>query len=166
MSARTRARSTTKIESKNNLYPHNHFTEHLVNAFKKSPWENNLNQKFLSLLDRWLKNKYWLHLQGFQSQHNRNRRTAATRCACGRKRTGGWRLVPTWPKNEQRAEWACGMSRTRRPNKITAPGVSWTKHENESALETETGTGTEANGGRHRACSWRSCQLERERKQP
>jgi hypothetical protein len=71
--------------------------------------------------------------------------------------------VPTRPKNEQRAERACGKSRTQRPNKITAPGVSWTKHENESALETETGTGTEANGGRHRACSWRCYQLERER---
>jgi hypothetical protein len=34
---------TMKIESKISLYPHRHFTEHLVGAFKKSPWECNSN---------------------------------------------------------------------------------------------------------------------------
>jgi hypothetical protein len=37
MLARTRARSMTKLRSKNSLYPHRHFTEHLVGAIKKSP---------------------------------------------------------------------------------------------------------------------------------
>jgi hypothetical protein len=36
---RPRARSTTKIGSKNNLYLHRHFTEHLVGAFGKTPWD-------------------------------------------------------------------------------------------------------------------------------
>jgi hypothetical protein len=39
--AKTRARSMTKIRSKLNLYPHRHFTEHLVGAFRKSPQEYN-----------------------------------------------------------------------------------------------------------------------------
>jgi hypothetical protein len=35
----------TKIESRNSLYPHMHFTEHLVGAFRKSPRENDLNKE-------------------------------------------------------------------------------------------------------------------------
>jgi hypothetical protein len=41
--AGTRARSTIKIRSKLNLYPHRYFTEHLVGAFEKSPRENDFN---------------------------------------------------------------------------------------------------------------------------
>jgi hypothetical protein len=37
MLTKTRARSTTKIRSKNNLYPYRHFTEHLVDTFGKLP---------------------------------------------------------------------------------------------------------------------------------
>jgi hypothetical protein len=54
--ARTHERSTTEIRSKNSLYRHRHFTEHLVGAFGKSPRESDLNQKLLSLLIRQLKN--------------------------------------------------------------------------------------------------------------
>jgi hypothetical protein len=46
--ARPRVRSTTKIDSKNSLYPHSHFTEHLVGAFEKSPRKSNLNHETLS----------------------------------------------------------------------------------------------------------------------
>jgi hypothetical protein len=40
MLARQRARSTTKIRSRNNLYYHRHFTEHLVDVFRKQPVES------------------------------------------------------------------------------------------------------------------------------
>jgi hypothetical protein len=63
MSARQRARSTTKIRLKNNLYSHGHFTEHLVSAFRKPPRECNLKCKTSSFLIRQLKNKTGLHLQ-------------------------------------------------------------------------------------------------------
>jgi hypothetical protein len=45
MLARPRAKSTMKIGSKNNLYPQKHFTEHLMDAFKKPPWKSDLNHK-------------------------------------------------------------------------------------------------------------------------
>jgi hypothetical protein len=45
-------RSTIKIGSKNSLYPHRYFTEHLVGAFEKSPRESDLNHKSSSLLIR------------------------------------------------------------------------------------------------------------------
>jgi hypothetical protein len=44
------------IRSKNNIYPHRHFTKHLVGAFRKSPWESDLNNESSSLLIQWLKN--------------------------------------------------------------------------------------------------------------
>jgi hypothetical protein len=50
MPARTRVRLTIKINSKNSLYSHRHFTKHLVNAFRKSPRESNSNLKTSSLL--------------------------------------------------------------------------------------------------------------------
>jgi hypothetical protein len=50
MSARPRARSMMKIESKNSLYPHSHFTEHPVNTFKKSRRKSDLNHESLSHL--------------------------------------------------------------------------------------------------------------------
>jgi hypothetical protein len=55
----------TKIDSKNSLYPHMHFTEHLVDVFRKSLRESDLNHKFSSLLIRRLKNNTGLHLQQF-----------------------------------------------------------------------------------------------------
>jgi hypothetical protein len=63
MLARPHARSTTKIRSKNSLYPHRHFTEHLVGAFRKPPRECNLNCKTSRFSIRQLKNKTGLHLQ-------------------------------------------------------------------------------------------------------
>jgi hypothetical protein len=48
--ARPRARSTIEINSKNSLYPHSYFTEHLVRVFEKSPRENDLNHESSSLL--------------------------------------------------------------------------------------------------------------------
>jgi hypothetical protein len=58
--ARLRARSTTKIRSKNSLYPHIYFTEELVAAFEKSPQES---QEPSSLFIWWLKNHTGDHLQ-------------------------------------------------------------------------------------------------------
>jgi hypothetical protein len=42
----------TKINLKNSLYPHSHFTKHLMGTFEKSPWESDLNYESLSLLIR------------------------------------------------------------------------------------------------------------------
>jgi hypothetical protein len=56
MPVRLRVRLTTKIRSKNSLYPHRHFTEHLVGAFRKSPWESDLNHETSSFLIRQLNN--------------------------------------------------------------------------------------------------------------
>jgi hypothetical protein len=46
-----------KIRSKNNLYPHRHFTEQLVGAFEKTPRESDLNYKTLSFLIWQLKSR-------------------------------------------------------------------------------------------------------------
>jgi hypothetical protein len=54
-----------KIGSKNSLYAHRYFTEHLVNAFGKIPLESNLNHESLSLLIWWLKNYTDISLQWF-----------------------------------------------------------------------------------------------------
>jgi hypothetical protein len=43
--ARPRARSMIKIKLKNSLCTHRHFTEHLVGAFEKLPWECDLNHE-------------------------------------------------------------------------------------------------------------------------
>jgi hypothetical protein len=51
---RPRERLTTKIDSKNSLYPLSHFTEHLVSVFGKLPRENNLDYKSSRLSIRWL----------------------------------------------------------------------------------------------------------------
>jgi hypothetical protein len=56
--ARPHARTTIKIGSKNNLYLHRHFTEHLVDAFRKPPWKSNLNHEFSSFLIRRLKRQH------------------------------------------------------------------------------------------------------------
>jgi hypothetical protein len=45
-----------KNRLKNSLYPHRHFTEHLVGTFRKSPRESDLNHEFSSLLIQRLKN--------------------------------------------------------------------------------------------------------------
>jgi hypothetical protein len=50
-----------KIGSKNSLYPHRHFTEHLVAVFGKSPRESNLNHESSSLLIRRLENNTGAH---------------------------------------------------------------------------------------------------------
>jgi hypothetical protein len=63
---------TTKIESKNNLCLHRHFTEHLVGAFGKSRRESDLHQEPSSLLIWRLKNYTGFTLQPFT--HNRNNR--------------------------------------------------------------------------------------------
>jgi hypothetical protein len=57
--------SDKKIGSKNSLYHHKHFTEHLVDAFRKSPRKNNLNQEPSSLLIRRLENLTGFALQQF-----------------------------------------------------------------------------------------------------
>jgi hypothetical protein len=51
----------TKIGSKNSLYSHRHFTEHLMSAFEKPPRKSNLNHESSSLLDWRLKKLYRIH---------------------------------------------------------------------------------------------------------
>jgi hypothetical protein len=53
--ARPRERLTTRINSKNSLYPLSHFTEHLVGVFGKVPWGNDLDHESSSFLIRQLK---------------------------------------------------------------------------------------------------------------
>jgi hypothetical protein len=48
--SKTTCKIDDKIESKNSIYLHRHFTEHLVDTFGKSPWECDLNHESLSLL--------------------------------------------------------------------------------------------------------------------
>jgi hypothetical protein len=48
-------RSTTKIDSKNSLYPLRHFTEHLMGVFRKLPRKNNLDHESSRFLIWWLK---------------------------------------------------------------------------------------------------------------
>jgi hypothetical protein len=45
----------TKVDSKNNLSPLRHFTEHLVGVFGELPRENDLDHKSSKLLIQWLK---------------------------------------------------------------------------------------------------------------
>jgi hypothetical protein len=66
-------RSTTKIDSKNSLYPLMHFTEHLVDMFRKLPQENNLDHGSLRFLIRWLKST-----TGIQPATIHNRSTKQT----------------------------------------------------------------------------------------
>jgi hypothetical protein len=50
MPARIHVKSTTKLRSKNRLYPLSYFTEHLMDALRKSPQKSDLNHESLSLL--------------------------------------------------------------------------------------------------------------------
>jgi hypothetical protein len=50
--SKTTHKINNKTDSKNSLYPHSHFTEHLMGMFEKSPWEYNLNHETSSLLKR------------------------------------------------------------------------------------------------------------------
>ena len=59
-----------KINSKNSLSHLRHFTEHLVDVFRKLPWENDLDHKSSSLLIRRLKNHTGDHLQQFTHSKN------------------------------------------------------------------------------------------------
>jgi hypothetical protein len=68
---KTTARSTTEINSKNSLYHHRHFNEHLVGAFRKSPRESDLNHESSSLLNRRLKNHTGISLQRFTQEFHR-----------------------------------------------------------------------------------------------
>jgi hypothetical protein len=55
--ARPRERSTTKIDSKNSLYPLSHFTEQLMGVFSKIPQKNNLDHESSSFFDPAAKDK-------------------------------------------------------------------------------------------------------------
>jgi hypothetical protein len=123
--ARPQARSTTKIRSKSGLYPHNHFTEHLVVTYEKSPWKSDLNHESSSLLFRRLKSytaspcngshkitkiefcklklDSWLTLPGFERQKLKNdecTRERASWCApleIDKKRAAGERVKKREP---------------------------------------------------------------------
>jgi hypothetical protein len=60
---KTTSVSTIRDGSKDGLYPHSHFTEDLVGAFRKSSQESNFNYKTLSFLIRQLKNNTGFTLQ-------------------------------------------------------------------------------------------------------
>jgi hypothetical protein len=87
------ARSITKIRSKNNLYPHRHFTKHLMNAFRKPPWENNLNHETLSLLSsdsRVIPTSPCNDSQQSYKANNRENRDAERRTAATERRELGF----------------------------------------------------------------------------
>jgi hypothetical protein len=123
-----------KIRSKNNLYSHRHFTEHLLDVFEKSPWENDLNHKSSSLLIRWLKKYTRNHLQ--KSTHNRKvdknlqrrdsrelqEQHSSKECALGRRESQAESLVA----RQQRGE---GLPRDSR-NKTGSKGQPAQSHTN------------------------------------
>jgi signal recognition particle GTPase len=74
MLAETRARPTTKIGSRNSLYPHRHFTEHLVGTFEKSLLESDLAHETSSLLIQQLKNCTGFFRHDSQQSDNTNNR--------------------------------------------------------------------------------------------
>jgi hypothetical protein len=97
MLARTRARLTTKIESKISLYPHSHFTEHLVGAFGKPPQESDLNHESSSLLIQWLKHYTGISLQWFTQNTSTNRNHRRENWSLG-EADCTWLLCLRWPR--------------------------------------------------------------------
>jgi hypothetical protein len=67
-----------KIKPKNNLCPHNHFTEQLVVTFRKSPRDSNLNHESSSLLIQRLKNDTRNNLQQSKITHKKNQSWSTT----------------------------------------------------------------------------------------
>jgi hypothetical protein len=58
-----------KIGLKTSFYPYRHFTEHLVDAFEKSPWDSDLNHKTSSFSIRQLKNNTGASPATIHKQH-------------------------------------------------------------------------------------------------
>jgi hypothetical protein len=96
-----------KIGSKNSLYPHRHFTKHLMDVFGKSPWESNLNQEPSSLLIRWLKNDTGFPLQ--PSTHKNSK---------GKSKSTDWYLCANDQTKTTQEEW------NRTKHQATTPGGS------------------------------------------
>jgi hypothetical protein len=70
--AREHARLATKIRLKLSSCTHSHFIKQLMNAFEKSPRENNLNQETSNLLIRRLKNYTGFSRQQFTQKQELN----------------------------------------------------------------------------------------------
>jgi hypothetical protein len=111
--ARPRARSMIKINSNNSLYHHSHFTEHLVDVFRKSPQESDLNHKSSSLLIRWLKSytvipynnshqNLWEITHMSKESNALHERTGAEKMRCTRTESAGSTAPGGWIP---RAEW-------------------------------------------------------------
>jgi hypothetical protein len=58
-----------KIGLKTSLYPYRHFTEHLVDAFGKSPWDSDLNHETSSFSIRQRKNNTGASPATIHKQH-------------------------------------------------------------------------------------------------
>jgi hypothetical protein len=96
MLAWPQVRSTTKIESRNSLYPHRYFTEHLVGAFRKPPRERNSNHETLSLSIRWLKNYTGFSLQRFTHNRADSKWKSKSAMVVVKQQTCSWTLWAAW----------------------------------------------------------------------
>jgi hypothetical protein len=119
-----------KIESKNSLYPHRYFIEHLVDVFKKSPWKNNLNQESSSLLIKWLKNNTGISLQWFiHSSTTDNKITGSYSWRPKRTTENGRQRLLTGGKHEltgrrHRKRWRAKIS-TEEMHPKRRPDLMW-----------------------------------------
>jgi hypothetical protein len=76
----------TQIRSKNSLYSHKHFTEHLVDTFKKLPCKSDLNHKTSNFSIRQLKNyteasPATIHKQHEEVSHQNHQKASHSRDA-------------------------------------------------------------------------------------
>jgi hypothetical protein len=118
--ARTRERLAMKIRSKLIVSPRRHFTKHLVDTFKKSPWKSNLNHESSSFLIRQLKNDIGFTLQ--QSHSNQCR--SMNQCITAARQYNSWRGQLHTRAGELRLKTKFLVQRNnhwRRTNRIREP---------------------------------------------
>jgi hypothetical protein len=144
-----RARSMIKIRSKNSLYHHSHFTEHLVGTFGKSPRESNLNHESSSLLIWWLKNTASFTLTASKTKNQKHKSRT--------RRTREWRSSNAWapadPANQR--EWTGARVCSDWNLQTTL----------KSAAKTDKATGLETNGAIQTELNGRSERSDREKQQ-
>jgi hypothetical protein len=136
--ARPRERLRTKIGSKNNLYPHRHFTEQLVGTFGKSPRESDLNQKSSSLLTRRLKNYINISLQQFT--HNIITQNESNHCQKSSSHTEP-NTVRLTTLGHERGDCSRDQEPSRQRRKQTDKSLSKHATEGSSGLQNGSGQG-------------------------
>jgi hypothetical protein len=151
---RPRARSTIKIRSKKSLYPHGHFTEQLVDAFRKPPRESNLNhetsESFYPTTQELYRDKFLQ--QSIQSNQGKwmNRCIPIAKTTQQNQRT---KLMPdlvTTQENlhltrtQHRATesgWSCNTGKLNQGHTAHARGVKWSRENLSGARHSWARTG-------------------------